>query len=302
MWGQKSQAGCGGSDRGAAARRAEGGGSRRPASRSPSARAWSSICATPSWRGSNCSTRRSIRCSRKSRAEVDLFDRGISRGDTPRLWIDVIAHVAMGRDKRQYRFVQDTPLRPQGAGGIRRHRRHRRGDHALCRDPPDRARARAGGRRRSAACRYDAATRAIVLRSRRWRMLRAFLFGLVIGFAALFAALWMRRVARLAALIRQRSAGRFRRCAAAAAQAARDHGAAPGAGLAVDLVEIVAGRIVVVAGRARGRRHADAGDRAARSGQPDQRAPRDDGRAAPARRRACAAPRAAPRHPCSRRK
>jgi hypothetical protein len=41
-------------------------------------------------------------------AEVELFDRGISRGDTPRLWIDVIAHVEMGRDKRQYRFVQDT--------------------------------------------------------------------------------------------------------------------------------------------------------------------------------------------------
>ena len=39
---------------------------------------------------------------------VDLFDRGISRGDTPRLWIDIVAHVVMGRDKRQYRFVQDT--------------------------------------------------------------------------------------------------------------------------------------------------------------------------------------------------
>jgi len=39
---------------------------------------------------------------------VDLFDRGISQGDTPRLWIDSIAHVAMGRDKRIYRFVQDT--------------------------------------------------------------------------------------------------------------------------------------------------------------------------------------------------
>jgi len=39
---------------------------------------------------------------------VDLFDRGISQGDTPRLWIDVVAHVMMGRDKRIYRFVQDT--------------------------------------------------------------------------------------------------------------------------------------------------------------------------------------------------
>ncbi|MGH6784568.1 MAG: hypothetical protein ACREBP_08100 [Sphingomicrobium sp.] len=31
-------------------------------------------------------------------AEVELFDRGISRGDTPRLWLDAIAHVEMGRD------------------------------------------------------------------------------------------------------------------------------------------------------------------------------------------------------------
>jgi hypothetical protein len=40
--------------------------------------------------------------------EVQLFDRGISYGDTPRLWLDAIAHVEMGRDKRTYRFLQDT--------------------------------------------------------------------------------------------------------------------------------------------------------------------------------------------------
>ena len=40
--------------------------------------------------------------------EIDLFDRGISQGETPRLWIDVVAHIVMGRDKRSYRFVQDT--------------------------------------------------------------------------------------------------------------------------------------------------------------------------------------------------
>ena len=39
---------------------------------------------------------------------VDLFDRGMSQGETPRLWIDVVAHIMMGRDKRIYRFVQDT--------------------------------------------------------------------------------------------------------------------------------------------------------------------------------------------------
>ena len=31
-----------------------------------------------------------------------------AQGETPRLWIDVVAHVLMGRDKRIYRFVQDT--------------------------------------------------------------------------------------------------------------------------------------------------------------------------------------------------
>src|SRR5438477_11263737 len=39
---------------------------------------------------------------------VDIFDRGISQGDQPRLWVDVVAHVVMGRDKRTYRLVQDT--------------------------------------------------------------------------------------------------------------------------------------------------------------------------------------------------
>jgi hypothetical protein len=43
-------------------------------------------------------------------SEVDLFDRGVSQGDTPRLWIDAVAHVAMGRDKRTYRFLHDTRL------------------------------------------------------------------------------------------------------------------------------------------------------------------------------------------------
>ena len=41
-------------------------------------------------------------------SDIELFDRGISRGDIPRLWIDAVAHVEMGRDKRIYRFVQDS--------------------------------------------------------------------------------------------------------------------------------------------------------------------------------------------------
>ncbi len=43
-------------------------------------------------------------------SEVDLFDRGVSGGETPRLWIDAVAHVAMGRDKRSYRFLQDNRM------------------------------------------------------------------------------------------------------------------------------------------------------------------------------------------------
>src|SRR5580698_10255916 len=41
-------------------------------------------------------------------SEAELFDRGLSRGDTPRLWTDAVAHIAMGRDKRLYRLLHDT--------------------------------------------------------------------------------------------------------------------------------------------------------------------------------------------------
>lgn len=43
-------------------------------------------------------------------ADDDQFDFAISSGLVPRLWIDATAHVAMGRDKRSYRFVRDTRL------------------------------------------------------------------------------------------------------------------------------------------------------------------------------------------------
>ncbi len=41
-------------------------------------------------------------------ASVDLFDCGIARGERPRLFVDMIAFVEMGHDKRTYRFVQET--------------------------------------------------------------------------------------------------------------------------------------------------------------------------------------------------
>lgn len=43
-------------------------------------------------------------------ADVDVFDFAISSGLQPRLWIDAVSHVAMGRDKRTYRFVRDTRM------------------------------------------------------------------------------------------------------------------------------------------------------------------------------------------------
>jgi hypothetical protein len=40
--------------------------------------------------------------------DVDIFDVGLTAGDRPRLFIDMIAYVEMGRDKRLYRFIQNT--------------------------------------------------------------------------------------------------------------------------------------------------------------------------------------------------
>ncbi len=123
-------------------------------------------------------------------AEVELFDRGISRNDPPRLWIDVIAHIAMGRDKRQYRFLQDTRYGRKilaesdeikdMVGAVTRYVASRlvERERALVEEPQP----------IGEPFRHDVR---IVWRRRRWRMLRAFLFGLVMGCIALFGALWV---------------------------------------------------------------------------------------------------------------
>jgi hypothetical protein len=117
---------------------------------------------------------------------VDLFDRGISRGETPRLWIDAITHVAMGRDKRSYRFLQDArygrTLLAESMNVaeiveavtkyvvqrlIERERALADGSPPGIRDVKEEARAE---RRR-----------------RRWRALRTFLLGLLAGVAILIA-------------------------------------------------------------------------------------------------------------------
>jgi hypothetical protein len=116
---------------------------------------------------------------------VDLFDRGISKGDVPRLWVDVIAHVEMGRDKRQYRFVQDTRYGravlaesydvPEMVQAITRYvaRRMVERERALTDDMP-----------------YGMATSLKMIeheqRRGRLRAIRTFVYGLVVGVAALF--------------------------------------------------------------------------------------------------------------------
>jgi hypothetical protein len=116
--------------------------------------------------------------------DVDLFDRGVSKGDIPRLWIDVVAHVEMGRDKRQYRFVQDTRYgravlaesyeAPAMADAIKRYvaRRLVERERALSDD---------AGRGVAQAVLYHGR------RQRRWRTAGVFIFGLIVGVAGLVA-------------------------------------------------------------------------------------------------------------------
>ncbi len=119
-------------------------------------------------------------------AGVELFDTGISQGDTPRLWIDVIAHVEMGRDKRQYRFVQDTRYGravlaesyevPAIVAAVTRYvaRRLVERERALA---DDAASGQASMQKAVAHERYRGRLRAV----------RTFLYGLVIGAAVLVA-------------------------------------------------------------------------------------------------------------------
>jgi hypothetical protein len=122
--------------------------------------------------------------------EVELFDRGISRGDTPRLWIDAVAHVVMGRDKRRYRFVQDTRYgRKVLAESNDIKETVDAVTHYVAARLVERERALAEGSNPLGE-KLENDMR-IVWRKRRWRMIRAFLFGLMMGCLALFGALWL---------------------------------------------------------------------------------------------------------------
>lgn len=122
--------------------------------------------------------------------EIELFDRGISRGDTPRLWIDAIAHVMMGRDKRRYRFVQDTRYgRKLIADSTEIGEMVEAVTHYLASRMVERERALAAEETPlSDKLRQDAR---LGRRRRRWRLVRAFVFGLIMGCIAVFATLWL---------------------------------------------------------------------------------------------------------------
>ena len=119
-------------------------------------------------------------------AEIDLFDRGISRGETPRLWIDAIAHIGMGRDKRLYRFLQDTRYgRKVLAESVNVAEMADAITKYVAQRMIERERALVDSTLPPRDVKQDAK---LERRRRRRRAIRAFLFGLIIGFATLIAA------------------------------------------------------------------------------------------------------------------
>jgi hypothetical protein len=118
--------------------------------------------------------------------DVDLFDRGLSRGETPRLWIDVIAHVSMGRDKRVYRFLQDTRHgRKVLAETVNISEIVEAVTKYVAQRLVERERALAeSGTSMIGDVRREAR---LARRRRRWRAFRAFVFGIFAGFATLIA-------------------------------------------------------------------------------------------------------------------
>jgi len=119
--------------------------------------------------------------------DVELFDRALSRGDQPRLWVDAVAHVDMGRDKRTYRFVQDSrygrKILAESAEpdeiveGVTKY---------VARRIIERERALAADERPLA---QDPVRDVRWRRRMRWRAFRAFVYGLVLGVAAVIGTL-----------------------------------------------------------------------------------------------------------------
>lgn len=122
--------------------------------------------------------------------EIDLFDRGISRGDTPQLWIDAVAHVMMGRDKRIYRFVQDTSY---GRRVVEESSEIAPIVEAVTQYVARRLVERERALAAQAQQTVKEVWRDVRVERRRWRWtaFKAFFFGLIVGIAALFALAWL---------------------------------------------------------------------------------------------------------------
>jgi hypothetical protein len=121
-------------------------------------------------------------------AEIEVFDRGITKGDSPRLWVDMVAHVSMGRDKRVYRFLQDTRFgRRVLAEAADIDEMAQAITQYVARRLVERERALSGETLAGAreARHYDG-----LRRRRLWRMVGAFVAGMVAGVVALLAAAW----------------------------------------------------------------------------------------------------------------
>ena len=118
---------------------------------------------------------------------MELFDRGITRGDQPRLWIDVLAHVDMGRDKRTYRFLQDTRYgRKIMAESAETNEIVEGVTKYIARRIIERERALASDERPVV---QDPVRDARWRRRMRWRAVRAFLYGLLLGVVAVIGTL-----------------------------------------------------------------------------------------------------------------
>jgi hypothetical protein len=122
--------------------------------------------------------------------DVELFDRGVSRGDIPRLWIDAVAHVVMGRDKRTYRFVQDTRYgRKVLAESVELDEVAEAVMRYVARRLVERERALTEGTGAPVPQSQQRDLRTLRHGSS-WHAVRAFLFGAAVGVLALFAAAW----------------------------------------------------------------------------------------------------------------
>lgn len=111
---------------------------------------------------------------------ADYFDRGVSGGTQPRLWLDAITHVAMGNDKRTYRLLTDT------AHG--RRVLEESTEVPTMREAITRYVARRMVAREQALATTE--TQDVAPKKNRTAILAAFVLGALAGAAALFAAVW----------------------------------------------------------------------------------------------------------------